>query len=159
MLYRTCGRHELLPKSWVISVCYDITGDAIYKGGCADIRKGRYRGQDVAVKVVRTYSDSDLQKIVCVSYGSSFLPCSVALTPLQSICKEAVTWKFLRHPNVLPLMGVAITKSRFAMISSWMANGNINDFVKSHPEVDRFGLVGFQFKSSCSHFVDAVKML
>ena len=42
----------------------------------------------------------------------------------------------------MPLMGVTTSESRFAMISSWMANGNINDFVKSHPEVDRMGLVG-----------------
>ena len=54
----------------MIPVCCDITGDALYRGGCADIRKGNYRGQDVAVKVIRTYSDSDLRKIVGVSYRS-----------------------------------------------------------------------------------------
>jgi hypothetical protein len=57
-----------------------------------------------------------------------------------------VTWKSLLHPNVLPLMGVTMTETQFAMISEWMEHGNINDFVKAHPDADRLGLVGFPFK-------------
>ena len=52
-------------------------------------------------------------------------------------------WKTLRHPNVLQLIGVMISENQFAMISDWMANGNISDFVKAHPEVNRITLVGF----------------
>ena len=55
-------------------------------------------------------------------------------------------WKYLRHPNVLPLVGVTMTETRFEMVSGWMDNGNINDFVKVHPDVDRFELVGFPFE-------------
>jgi len=55
-------------------------------------------------------------------------------------------WRSLRHPNVLALMGVTMSETRFAMVSEWMVHGNINDFVKAHPEVDRLGLVGFPFK-------------
>ena len=32
--------------------------------------------------------------------------------------------------------------SRFAMVSEWMINGNINEFIKLHAEADRFELVG-----------------
>jgi len=56
-------------------------------------------------------------------------------------------WKFLQHPNVLPLMGVTMSENRFAMASDWMVNGNIREFVKAHPDVDRLGLVGFPFKA------------
>jgi len=31
----------------------------------------------------------------------------------------------------------------FAMVSEWMVNGNINEFVKAHKDVNRFKLVGF----------------
>ena len=55
-------------------------------------------------------------------------------------------WKFLRHPNVLPLIGVTMSKNRFAMASDWMTNGHIREFVKTHPDADRLGLVGFPFK-------------
>ena len=58
-----------------------------------------------------------------------------------------VTWKTLRHPNVLPLIGVTMTETCFAMISDWMSNGNINNFVKAHPHVDRLKLVGFSPKA------------
>ena len=54
-----------------------------------------------------------------------------------------MTLKSLQHPNVLPLLGATITETRFAMISEWMANGSINDFVKAHPGVDRPRIVGF----------------
>jgi len=61
-------------------------------------------------------------------------------------CKEVVTWKPLRHPNVLPLIGVTMTETLFAMVSEWMAGGNICDFVKTNPNTDRLELVGFPFK-------------
>ena len=66
-LYKTCGRCALLPKSLAIDVCYDRTDVAIYSGGFGDIWRGEHCGRHVAVKVVRTYSNSDLQKIIGVS--------------------------------------------------------------------------------------------
>lgn len=62
----------------------------------------------------------------------------------QRFCKEVVAWKFLQHRNVLPFIGV-VSDNRFAMVSDWMKNGSINEFVKAHPEVDRFTLVGPPF--------------
>ena len=54
-------------------------------------------------------------------------------------------WKTLRHPNVLPLIGVTMSKDHFAMISDWMVNGDINNFVKEHPDADRLELVSRSF--------------
>ena len=59
-----------------------------------------------------------------------------------------MTWKSLKHPNVLPLVGVTMTESMFAMVSEWMVNGNVNQFVGTHPNADRLGLVGFPFGSA-----------
>ena len=61
----------------------------------------------------------------------------------QTFCKEVVTWKTLRHPNVLPLLGVTMGEGLFAMVSDWMINGNINEFIKAHRDTNRFELVGF----------------
>ena len=55
-------------------------------------------------------------------------------------------WKTLLHPNVLPLLGATMSRDRFVMVSEWMANGNINEFLKVHPNVDRLELVCFLFK-------------
>ena len=47
-------------------MCYDRNGHPLYKGGFADVWKGEHRGRDVAVKVLRIYSNSDFQKILDV---------------------------------------------------------------------------------------------
>jgi len=61
-----------------------------------------------------------------------------------------MTWRTLRHPNVLPLIGVTMSENQFAMISDWMVNGNINEFVKERPDENRLELVGVSFNvSSC----------
>lgn len=54
-------------------------------------------------------------------------------------------WRFLQHPNILPLVGVTTLGTRFVMVSEWMKHGNINEFTKVHPDVDSLGLVGFPF--------------
>ena len=54
-----------------------------------------------------------------------------------------MTWNTLSHPNVLPLLGVTMDDQQFVMVSEWMENGNINEFIKAHWDVDRFELVGF----------------
>ncbi|KAF9790923.1 kinase-like domain-containing protein [Thelephora terrestris] len=123
-LYRTCGRHAILPRTLKIPICYDRTSDALYSGGYADVWRGEYHGQDVAVKVIRTYSNSDLRKII------------------GRFCKEVVTWRTLHHPNVLPLIGVTMSETKFAMVSGWMANGNINEFVMANPGANRLTLLG-----------------
>jgi serine/threonine protein kinase len=82
------------------------------------------------------------EECVVVDLSCSFTnrPCSI-----QRFCKEAVGWKTLRHPNVLPLLGVTMTETRFVMVSEWMVNGNINQFVKANINADRLGLVRFSF--------------
>ena len=66
-MYRMCGRHALLPEALKVPICYDRTGIAVYRGGFADVWMGKHCDRDVAVKVIRTYSNSDLQKIIGVS--------------------------------------------------------------------------------------------
>jgi len=70
--------------------------------------------------------------------------------PVQGFCREFVTWKVLHHPNVLPLLGVIMTEGRFLMVSEWMANGNINQFVTAHRDANRFALVSSPFVSPSS---------
>ena len=43
-------------------------------------------------------------------------------------------WKNLSHPNVLNLIGIPDTleDGRFSMVSEWMANGNITEYVRNN---------------------------
>ena len=54
-----------------------------------------------------------------------------------------MTWNSLRHPNVLPFLGVTMSEKHFAMVSEWMVNGNVNEFIKANRDANRFELVGF----------------
>ena len=116
-------------------------------GGFADIWKGRHRGQEVAAKVLRIYETSDLEQIRKVSSLLFIVSISKLQCPTQRFCKEVVMWKALRHPNVLPLVGVTMIGRRFVMVSEWMENGNINTFVKTHPDVNRLELASFPFEA------------
>jgi len=69
---------------------------------------------------------------------------------LQRFCREGVAWKHLRHPNILPLIGVTVSNQRFAMVSVWMENGNINEFVGKDQHVNRIELVRVALDSSWS---------
>jgi hypothetical protein len=35
--------------------------------------------------------------------------------------------------------------TQFAMVSGWMQNGNISQFVSAHPDINRFELVSLRF--------------
>ena len=59
----------------------------------------------------------------------------------QRFCREGVAWRHLRHPNILPLLGVTVSEHRFAMISEWMENGNINEFIGKDRHANRTELV------------------
>ena len=68
LLYRTCGYYAIVPSTLKVLVDYDRTGDALYRGGYADVWKGECSGRDVAIKVIRLYSKDVLQKVVNVGH-------------------------------------------------------------------------------------------
>ena len=59
----------------------------------------------------------------------------------QRFCREGVAWKHLQHPNILPLLGVTVNEYRFALVSEWMENGNINEFAERDHRINRSELV------------------
>ena len=109
-------------------------------GGFADISRSTYNGRQIAIKVVRAYVTDDLDVIRSVGVPLGFFT-PVWLNASQRFCREAVAWKHLRHPNILTLLGVTVGEHRFAMVSEWMENGNINEFVKQDLHANRVELV------------------
>lgn len=51
---------------------------------------------------------------------------------------------------MLELVGVVMTEGLFAMVSEWMTNGNINEFIVANPDANRFELVSSPFKLPAS---------
>ena len=56
----------------------------------------------------------------------------------QTFCREAVIWKYLNHPNIVPLLGTTI--SPFQLISNWMSGGDLLNYVKNS-NADRLAIV------------------
>ena len=52
-------------------------------------------------------------------------------------------WKHLVHPNILPLLGIIIT--RFQPVSHFISGGGLPGYVKAHPNADRPALVDVTF--------------
>jgi len=121
-LCKTCSQHLVVPNSMHIPDCSEGAVE-VARGGFANVLKGTYKGRQVAIKVMRVYLTSDLDII------------------LSRFCQEGVAWKHLRHPNILPLLGVTVGEHRFAMVSTWMENGNINEFIENNPRANRIALL------------------
>ena len=72
-LRRLAGKHARLPQSMVITDKIEYSSNQPQKsGGFADIKPGRYRGCDVAVKVLRVARTDNFEKIRKVSGGQAF---------------------------------------------------------------------------------------
>lgn len=65
----------------------------------------------------------------------------------QRARREAEIWQRLKHPNVLPLLGVYESPRQFCFISPFMSNGSLSAYIRLHPEENRIRLVshGFRF--------------
>jgi len=55
-------------------------------------------------------------------------------------CKDAVTWKHLRHRNIIPFLGATLDPPQ--LVSTWMPAGGLTEYITEHPENNRLGLVG-----------------
>ena len=150
-LCKICNQHSLIPRSIQIPLCYNRAEDPIYEGGFAKVWKSEYEGIEVAAKVLKVTMSSDLVKIKRVGFPichrahvDPFVPTA------QRFCREVMSWKALRHQNVLRLLGVMMSGNEFVMVSEWMANGNINEFIKTHKDANRFKLVGFSSTVDCT---------
>ncbi|KAG8887882.1 hypothetical protein FRB99_004195, partial [Tulasnella sp. 403] len=66
---------------------------------------------------------------------------------LRQFQREARLWQQLEHPNVLRLMGVCTIGSVFHIVSPYMPNGNLREFVLNHTNVDR---AAFLYEVACA---------
>ena len=96
-------------------------------------------GSEVCVKRVRADQNTQ-QEVAKVHFFIMPLFLHATTNGTQAFCKEAVVWKHLTHPNVLPLLGVTTTPPQ--LISNWVPGGNLLQHVQKHPDADQQKLVG-----------------
>ncbi|CAE6411010.1 unnamed protein product [Rhizoctonia solani] len=113
--------------------CQDLTSaidsnhfssEVVACGNFGDIWKGKLNdGTDVAIKVWRlTWLTTDKQK------------------SLKRLMRELYNWSKAKHINIHQLLGVIMFQGRVGMVSKWMPNGNLQEYLSEHPSVDRYQL-------------------
>jgi serine/threonine protein kinase len=138
-----CGRVGLLPASHLVPGKFIKTAEhPIVQGGFGDVWEGRYGDKRVAIKALRIYKEGDVQKTRKVTHPAFLIP----LTPPanyhhQVFCKEVVMWRKISHPNIVPFLGLSEALVPLCMVSEWMPNGNVQDYVAKNPEISRVQLV------------------
>ena len=58
-------------------------------------------------------------------------------------------WKRLGHKNIVPLLG--ITVNPLQLVSEWMPNGDLREYIGKNIDASRLGLVGAPFVSVSHH--------
>ncbi|KAJ7716341.1 kinase-like domain-containing protein, partial [Mycena metata] len=119
-LSRVSGRH---PR------CFPIRDldpeEQVDAGNYSDVWKGSVKGSEVCIKIMRLYKTSDIEGL------------------LQEFGREALLWRQLCHPNVLPFFDLYYLEKRLCLISPWMGNGNIFEYLRKKP----FNMNHFTFAS------------
>ncbi|THV03350.1 hypothetical protein K435DRAFT_651560 [Dendrothele bispora CBS 962.96] len=117
-------KYHVLPPSLFLKHVVRDGSDALSGGGFADIWKGRFCNKTVCIKVPRMFTASDQKTKDVTAFAFRH---------------EALLWRQLNHPNVLPFLGVNVnlfTPARLCLISPWMENGNIIQYLTNHPGHD-----------------------
>ncbi|CAE6486873.1 unnamed protein product [Rhizoctonia solani] len=99
----------------------DLSGSSQYPilhGGFGDLYSGTLKtGDRVAIKCLRGLRDGGEQ---C----------------LKQAAHELYIWSKCNHPHIMELIGVAHYRNQIAMISPWMKNGHMREFLSLNPNVD-----------------------
>ncbi|SJL08819.1 uncharacterized protein ARMOST_12190 [Armillaria ostoyae] len=76
---------------------------------------------------------------VCLKVLRIFYPKEQKAKVLRDFCQEALVWRQLHHPNVLPFLGVCkeLFAPSYCRISPWIANSTIMSYLEAHPDHDR----------------------
>ncbi|CAE6475609.1 unnamed protein product [Rhizoctonia solani] len=109
-------------------------------GGFGDIWKGKlHDGGKVAIKAWRT---------------STLGQCDYKT--LKRAARELFYWSRMEHPNIHRLQGVIMFRDQYlGMVSEWMENGNLHEYLRKQPSADRYQLCihvasGLEYMHSCN---------
>jgi serine/threonine protein kinase len=145
LLIKLSIRSNKIPSLLVVHGVRLSDKDAVCGGGFTDIFRGEYGEESVAVKRLRVFQGSpECQPVHQVSRLPKSCLCMKSNIAFKMLCREAILWKHLSHPNVLPFLGVDLDSfpSYMCLISPWMPNGTITKYLEDNgrqrADLDRF---------------------
>ncbi|KAJ6495966.1 kinase-like domain-containing protein [Mycena vulgaris] len=113
--YKIFLSHRGLLAQQLMDLIQDKVGDQVAAGSFGDIWKGLVGHQRVSVKIMRLFRDSDVK------------------AALKEFGREILIWRQLSHPNLLPFFGLYYIETRICLVSPWMDNGHLVEFLKNAP--------------------------
>ncbi|KAF9450209.1 kinase-like protein [Macrolepiota fuliginosa MF-IS2] len=125
-LTRLSVKSGLYPRCFKLSNVEILGSEAVDEGRYGDVWRATSHSRMVCLKVLRTYQRMPDQPL------------------LKNLSHEALLWGQLKHPNILPFYGIHIhevRRSRFGLVSPWMENGNVVNYLKQNPHVPRLPLI------------------
>ena len=147
-LRRLCAEVGNLPSRLVLPVdqLKRQSTHPLSSCGYADIWRGSLAERNVALKAFRIFGENNLPTVRKVNRSKLFecMSCSELTSQTQLFCKEAVLWRRLKHPNVVPFLGVNSTLFELCIVSEWMPHGDINTYLRADPATNRLALVSLQ---------------
>ncbi|KAF7360262.1 Protein kinase domain-containing protein [Mycena venus] len=121
-LVRLSHKSELHPTCFPLRDL-QLIGHQVAAGAFGDIWRGLVHGQSVSVKIMRLFGDE-------------------VTAAIQGFGREALIWRQLSHPNLLPFFGLYYLEKRLCLVSPWMSNGHVLQFLKNAPpNTDRVSLI------------------
>ncbi|KIJ59424.1 hypothetical protein HYDPIDRAFT_118519 [Hydnomerulius pinastri MD-312] len=112
----TTGRTAPKPSNWTVTQYELDYGRTIGSGGFSTVLKAEFRGTTVAVKMLKKFQ-------------------------MEVLEREVEIWSKLRHDHIVPFYGASIVSSPPFIVSRYMANGNLLQYLYDRPQCDRTKLV------------------
>ncbi|GLB36878.1 putative protein tyrosine kinase [Lyophyllum shimeji] len=117
---KSCQRISCCPTSLITTLPMRSPKDPNRTGGTAVVFHGFHNRQEVAIK--------------------HFDRCHRVIK--KRVVKEALILQLLYHPNIIPFIGVVDdSPRRFCIITPWMRNGDIVEFLKNNHDASRKDLL------------------
>ncbi|KAK0218738.1 kinase-like domain-containing protein [Armillaria fumosa] len=117
--------HDCVPRCLTIGG-FKMTGNHPFaQGHFGDLWRGEVEGTEVTVKQGRIFTrENNVKKV------------------LRKMTREAIIWGQCDHPNVLPFYGIYrdSASSSYCLVSPFMANGPLRQYLSSVNNPDRHGL-------------------
>jgi hypothetical protein len=118
---------------WIISsleVDIDME-EELGSGGFSTVRKGTWNGLLVAVKMMTSETSQQV-----ISLWFSF-PLFELILVSEMLLREIQIWSTLTHDNVLPFYGASLAANAPFVVSRYMKNGNLPNYLRQQPNANR----------------------
>lgn len=61
---------------------------------------------------------------------------------MQDVFHELKIWSVLKHENIHQLLGITRKDGCLALVSEWMNDGTVTEYMRKHPNAEVIAMVG-----------------